>query len=81
MRTRFDMQFFEKLFLFLFVIPIYVGLVDAFMYTVAGHTLTDMDWTWQRIALVFLFFVIRITLVTARNNAKAKAEGAIKDVN
>jgi uncharacterized membrane protein len=68
-------------FLFILVIPIYVGLVDAFVYTVAGRTLSDMEWTWQRVLLVIFFLVFRIMAVKARDQARAKKEGAIKDVN
>ena len=68
-------------FLFILVIPVYVGLVDAFVYAVAGRTLSDMEWTWQRVLLVIFFLVFRIMAVKARDQAKAKKEGEIKDVN
>ena len=81
MKTKFDINLLENFILFLLVIPVYVGLADAFTYTVLGHTITDMDWTLDRVALVFLFFFIRITAVIARNRARAKRAGEIKDVN
>jgi surface polysaccharide O-acyltransferase-like enzyme len=81
MKTKFDLELLENFILFLLVIPIYVGLADAFVYTITGHTITNMEWSWDRVALVFLFFAIRITAVISRNKARAKREGAIKDVN
>jgi hypothetical protein len=81
MKSKFDREFFEDLLLFIPVIPIYVGLLDAFVYTVTGKTFTEMEWTWQRVTLVFLFLAIRMGAVKARDQARAKRAGEIKDVN
>ena len=72
---------FTDVLLFILVIPVYVGLVDGFVYAVAGRTLSDMEWTWQRVTLVIFFLIFRIMAVKARDQAKAKKEGEIKDVN
>jgi hypothetical protein len=81
MKTKFNIELLEDAILFLLVIPVYVGLTDAFVYTIAGHTITNMEWTWQRVTLVILFFIIRIMGVQARNQARARRAAEIKDVN
>jgi hypothetical protein len=72
---------FTDVLLFILVIPVYVGLVDGFVYAVAGRTLSDMEWTWQRVLLVIFFLIFRIMAVKGREQSRAKKEGAIKDVN
>jgi hypothetical protein len=79
-KEKIDLDF-TDVFLFILVIPVYVGLVDAFVYAVAGRTISDMEWTWQRVTLVIFFLIFRIMAVKARDQAKAKKEGEIKDVN
>jgi hypothetical protein len=56
----------EMIFLLLLVIPVWVGISDAFCYTVLGHTWSDLEWTIERVALVFMFFIMRILLATYR---------------
>jgi hypothetical protein len=81
MKTKFNIELLENAILFILVIPVYVALIDAFLYTITGETITHMEWTWQRVSLVILFFIIRIMGVQARNQAKTKRAGEIKDVN
>lgn len=56
----------EMIFLLMLVIPVWVGLIDAFFYTVLGNTMTGFDWTIGRVILVLMFFVLKVVLTAAR---------------
>jgi hypothetical protein len=56
----------EMIFLLMLVIPVWIGLSDAFSYTVFGNTWTGFDWTWGRVLLVLMFFILKVFLTIAR---------------
>lgn len=73
MRTHYTIKdWAEMIFLLLLVIPVWVGLIDAFFYTVLGNTMTGFDWTIGRVSLVIMFFVLKVVLTGARKQRLMK---------
>jgi len=70
MNTQKFLDFSEKIFFFILVIPIYVGLLDAFFFAITGYTYTGVDWTWQRILAVLIFYCIRLAHISSKKEKK-----------
>ena len=70
MNSQKFLDFTQSIFFFILVIPIYVGLIDAFFFVITGYTYTGVAWTWQRILAVLIFYFIRLAHVASKKEKK-----------
>jgi len=70
MNTQKFLDFSKTMFFFVLVIPMYIGLVDAFFFAITGYTYTGVDWTWQRVLAVMVFYFIRIAYISSKKGKK-----------